>query len=245
VSRASERWKQWNSVSWAASLLALLVVLLLMSRGVAIGRLWPVAAFVALWLGATSYVLLASAAMRRRAARLQGAAVPRGVRLRQPIWMALADGVEMVAFAAPLAALAALIGFPGVGAGILLALGGVGFAMVAVFASLTAFTFEAGGLRVHDRKREFFVPWSCVLEVDVTGSAENPATNVRVVARDPILATVTPNTSRNRWYVELQLRLGSPSGQALLFNNWAGGLDSATLARGMREAMGRRASQAN
>jgi hypothetical protein len=236
---------RWNRLSWTASAVALGIVLWAISRGLAAARLWPVAGFLAVWFGAGTYVLLARRIMRRRAARLQNADVPRGVRLRRPLWMAFVEAFEMVALPAPLAAGAALIGFPGVAMGIFLSLGVTGFVVVATFAGQTAFTFEPTGLRVHNRGREFFVPWTLVLEVDVRGTAEDPSTNLRVVARDPILATVTPNTSRNRWYVELLLRLGEPTGEAILFSNWSGGLDSATLARAVREAMGKRPSQAS
>jgi hypothetical protein len=59
------------------------------------------------------------------------------------------------------------------------------------------------------------------------------------------MASVSPNTERNRWSVERMLGMGSPGRQALTFNNWTAGLDGATLARTVRELMGKSPSEVN
>jgi hypothetical protein len=230
---------------WIASGVALGGVFAAIAAGVAPHRLRPVAAFLVLWFGGGSYGLLARRAMRRRAARLQRAPLPQGVRLARPLWIPLADSLDVIGIGAALGAVAAAVGFPGVGVGIALAFGVVALAPIIPLLEPAALTFEPTGLRVHVRGGAFVVPWTAVVDVALTGPARHPSANLRVAAPGQILASVSPDTRRTRQRAELLFLLGTPRGQALAFDNWTAGLDSATLARAVREAMGERPPQVN
>jgi hypothetical protein len=242
-----ERRTSWETWSPVAACLALGAVLWAISAGHAPHRLGPVAAFLAIWAAAAVAATIAKLATRRRAARLQGAAVPRGVRLEQPIWIKL-DGLgEFATLAAPIGAVAALVGFPGVGLGIFLTFAVIGGAMnfwpSLVFAP--ALTFEPAGLRVHQRGIAFLVPWGSILDVTTQKTPGKWYTNIRVADPTPIIASVTPDSPRNRSMVWTALQLGAPRGRAFPLWDWTGGLDTATLRRALRAAIGEGAASIN
>ena len=78
--------------------------------------------FLAVWVAAATAINFAKAAERWRAARVRGASVPKSIRLVQPIWLRLGHVSEFAGLAAPVGAVAALVGFPGVGLGFVLTL---------------------------------------------------------------------------------------------------------------------------
>jgi hypothetical protein len=235
----------WEAASGVTSLVALAGVLGTIAAGIARHRIWPVALFSALWFASASYVILGQLATRRRAARQRTGQVPFDVRLNRPLWIPFVDACRFLAVAGPLGALAAIIGYPSVGTGIVLALGLMGLATIAPVGSAAGLTFESTGLRVHGRRGQFFVPWTSVIEVELSAPSPNPSTNLHVAGPQQILSSLTPDTPRNRQGAELLFHLGNPRGQALRFWNWTAGLDSASLVRAVREATGERERIAN
>jgi hypothetical protein len=235
----------WEAGSWAGSGLALAAVASAIAAGWSWRGLWPAAAFLVLWFAVASANLVAKHAARRRADRLQTAAVVRGVRLRQPIWIRALEPMPFYAMGAGFGALAALIGFPGAGLGVLLTFAAMGSVMFLPFLADPDLTFEDGGLRVHQREFEFFVPWVSILDVSAEKTPGRWFTNVRVAGPGEIVASVSPNDERTRSRVWTALALGTPRGQALRFSEWTAGLDAITLARTLEEARGAGAPAVN
>jgi hypothetical protein len=235
-------------VSWLAALIALTAILAAARRGLGPGRTGPAACFALLWFGAMSYVLLAARASRRRAARLRTASLPQGEMLVRPTWIPLRETFQLVAVGAVLGAGAALAGFPWVGVGIVLALGALGIVMAEPLTGARALTFEPAGLRVHLRRGHCLVPWSAVVDVSATAAARSRVAFVSIEVSDPgaIYASLDPDTKKMRTALWVLLALGKPAGRTLWFGEWTAGLDSETLARAVREAMGRpHAAQVN
>ena len=245
---SSARRISWDVGSWVAALIALAATVVAARRGAGPGRTGPAACFALLWFGATSYVLLAARASRRRAARLRTASVPQGEMLVRPMWMPLQETFQLVAVGAALGVGAALVGFPWVGAGMVLALGALGIVIAAPLTGARALTFEPSGLRVHLRRGHCLVPWGAVADVSATAAARSRVAFVSIEVSDPavIYASLAPDTQKTRTALWVLLALGKPAGRTLWFGEWTAGLDSETLARAVREAMGRpHASQVN
>jgi hypothetical protein len=242
----------WDVFSVATSGAALLGTAVALRFGASPHRWGPVVGFLVLWAGAANYAVLANLAARRRALRLQTFSPPRGVLLSRPLWILLRDPVGVAGVGAALGAVAAGLGFPSVGAGILLTLGALAFVPLLLFASgaiisgAIGLTFEATGLRVHVRgAAACLVPWTSMVEVTLTGPAHHRAVNVRIVDPRRVIASVVPDNLRNRQRIEMFFWMGEPRGEALSFNPWTGGIDSPTLLRVLREAKGEPLQQAN
>jgi len=228
----------WDVVSLGVGAAVLAAVFWAISAGVSPHRLWPVAGFLFVWVGTASYVVLVKRALRRRALRLRSAPVPLGVRLVKPGWLSLHEVASVVGVGAALAALAAGLGLPGIGFGIQLGLGVMSLGLLApVFHRVRALTFEPTGLRVHDRVAEFLIPWISVLDVGLTGPAENQSVNIQIVDPGRVVASVIPDSPRYRRRIQFLFELGNPRGRALSMGDWAAGLDAPTLVRAIRERM--------
>lgn len=206
-------------------------------------RHWgPVVVFAALWTTCASYVVLASLAARRRALRLRTFSAPLGVALRRPTWLLVRTFVEITGGGAALASAVAALGFPSVGAGVLLPIAGSGAIWLSPFLrEPVGLTFEGACLRVHlSKNTTFVIPWQSVVEVSQTGPAHHRPVNVRVVDPGRTIASVQPDNPRNRGRVHTRFELGEPRGHAISLDPWTGGLDSDTLARLIRSALGTR-----
>lgn len=237
---AVDQTTRWEVGSLVVSGTALIGTVVAIHRGASAHRWGPVVVFAALWVACALYAALASLAARRRAFRLRTFSAPLGVVLRRPAWLLARTLVEIVGFGAVLAAAVAAFGFPSVAAGVLLPVAGT-----AVFSTLpfirepVALTFEDVCLRVHlSKNTTFVIPWRSVVEVTQTGPAHHRPVNVRVVDPTRTIASVEPDTARNRGRVHVRFELGEPRGQALSLDPWTAGLDSDTLARLILSAIG-------
>lgn len=205
-----KRWISWEAASGVTSLVALAGVLGTIAAGVARHRLWPVALFSAVWFASASYVLLGQLAKHRRAARQRMGQVPFDIRLNRPLWIPLIDACGLLAVGGPLGGLAAIIGHPSVGTRIVLGLGLMALATIAPVGSVAGLTFESTRLRVHGRRGQFFVPWTSVIEVELSAPSRDPSTNLHVAAPQQILLSLTSNTPRTWQGTELLFHLGNP-----------------------------------
>jgi hypothetical protein len=227
---------------WAAAVATSVVLVALAARGLAPGRTVPAAAFALLWLAAAMYAVVARWALRRRAARLRTAELPRGIVLRKPIWIPLRDGLQLVAAGAAVAAAVSLVGFPSVGLGIVLTMAAMGIFFTHMGRDEPAFQFEPSGLRLHLRRgAQCVLPWTDVVSVATTEATRSHIAWVDVEVANPIavFASLVPDTPKARTALWLLFALGKPNGRALKFHEWSGGVDAPTLARAIREATGR------
>lgn len=237
-----DRTTRWEVGSLVVSGGVLIGAVVAIRRGASPHRWGPVIVFAALWAACALYVVLASLAARRRALRLRTFSAPLGIALRRPIWLLVKTFVEMTGFGAALASAVAALGFPSVAAGVLLPIVGSGvFSILPFITEPAALTFEGACLRVHlSKDTTFVIPWRSVVEVSQTGPAHYRPVNVRVVDPGRTIASVEPDNPRNRGRVHTRFELGEPRGQAISLAPWTGGLDSDTLARLLRSAIGAR-----
>jgi hypothetical protein len=229
---------RWNAIQGVASVAALVGSMAAVRNGVAPDRFRPVVAFALLWAATAIGAVIGRAALGRRAARLKTSSVPRGVRLVEPFWIRLVDGVEVLAGGGALGTLAAAVAFAGIGIGIVIAVALMCVPMLVMeWSSRTDLTFEPEGLRVDKRRFRFFIAWQSITDVGITPAA-NPPVTVQIAEPVRLLATVDPDTPLNRHRLEISLAVAGISGRTVLFHNWTAGLDSTALARVLREAMG-------
>lgn len=208
--------------------------------------------FLVCWAGAANYNVLANLSARRRALRLQTFSAPIGRVLSRPLWILLREPVSVAGVGAALGAVTAGLGFPSVGVGILLTFVATAFVPLLLFVSGTVgsgasgLTFESTGLRVHVRGEvACLVPWTSMVEVTLTGPAHYRSVNVRIVDPGRVIASVVPDSPRNRRCIEMFFWMGEPRGEAMSLNAWTGGLDSLTLLRVLRAAKDGPSQQAN
>jgi hypothetical protein len=211
---------------------ALALVLALLAAGVARRRLEPTAVFLAVAAAASLAQLAAGRLSSRRARRLRAREVPWGVRLDRPWWLSTPEVAVALEIGAMLAALLALCGAPGIGAGVLLTFAAIGLGMPMTQSRMAprALTFEDGGLRVHVSAGAFLVPWSAITAVETVGPDHMQFTTLRLTDREAIEQTITPDTPRMRERVGEFFREAGSGGKLLLLH-WTGGLDGQTLAR--------------
>jgi hypothetical protein len=230
----------------ASSLLALVGVLAAIGAGFSPHRLWPIADFLLVWAGSATYIALANKASRRRAFRLRNVPVPRGVRLRKPIWIRLETFLTLICLGAIVGTIAAAIGLPGVGLGIALVPAAIG--AFTVFTGLfgpSDLTFESSGLRLHIGSGHCLVPWASVKEIEGGGTGTFALIRVTITDPNQVVDSVSPDTPRNRRRVERLLfqRLGTTA--EILLGQWTAGLDGELLFRAIREGMAGRPPQMN
>jgi hypothetical protein len=236
---------RWDVSLVVASSLALTIVLGFLGAGISPERLWPVAGFLAISTSSAAFMTLANRALRRRMLRLRASVVPRGVWLRKPIWIQLNNLCSVLAPAAMLGALVAGIGFPQVGVGILLMLGGmISLMPLAPDEPRRGLTFHDLGLRLHLRSGECHLPWSLITGLEVIGPDHCQMVRVSILEIDPVIESVSPNTPGNRR--RARVAFGGSGDQAeLLMFPWTAGLDGQTLERAIREAMTGRPDRMN
>jgi len=245
-SSESRRRRRKRLLVIGAPVAALAIVLALMAAEVAPGRLRPVGTLLGVAVAASLAQLAVSLLSARRARRLRAHEVPWGIRLRRPLWLSTPEVGVAVELGAILAALVALCGAPGIGAGVLLLFAVIGLSMplFQLHMSPRALTFEDGGLRVHLPDGEFLVPWPSITAVDTIGPDHMQFTTLRLADADAIAAVATPATPRLRERVATILSARGSAGQLLLLH-WTGGLDGRTLARALEAGRRGRGGQVN
>ena len=215
----------------ALTLVAFLVAIALAVAGWT--RWWAVAGFLFFSSANACYEVIAGRLARRRARRLRAKPIPWNTPLDRPRWY-----LETVWFSwvgLTLGALAAALGFPGVGVGLTLAL--VGLMVFAVVAGRrvqpTQLTFEPRGLRVSTGDLSFVLPWPAITDVEPLGVE---SIWMRVGPPEAVVASVRPDTEKTRRQVRTLLSFTIGIDARLMLGSWAGGLDSETLTRAIEEA---------
>lgn len=240
-----KREHRWNLVFVAPGFLGLVAVLGAIWAGFSPHRLWPVAGFLILWVGSASYVGLANKASRQRTFRLQLAPVPKGKRLRKPLWLALEVPAMGLVATGIFGAIAAALGFPGVGLGIALtAVGMYGFVGATMSFLLSPdLMFDDGGLRLYLRSTQCLVPWTSIQNVEAIGPRGFQIIRLRITEPERVIASVVPDSPRHR--TRAQRLLGKPGAREseVLLNRWTAGLDGESLVRAIRDGMARRPAQ--
>jgi len=226
---------------------ALSAVLLAVAQGGSWRRWGPTAAFLSIGTAAALCAEAIHHLKRRRARRQEAADVPRGVRLRKPRWLSLDEPLAFVDHGAPLAGVPAALGFAGVGVGILLTVCAlmVLHGLLDVFMSFSDVSLETDGLRVYLRSASFVVPWKSIAAVAPERPTQRKLTNLELVERASAVASVQPDTPRNRRRVYLATYDGDHRGGRLTLLGWTGGLDAPVLARAIRAAIGQPPARAN
>jgi hypothetical protein len=144
------------------------------------------------------------------------------------------------------ATLFAAVGLPSVGVGMLL--------VAVVVGGVTTFTpfmpsadlaLEEAGLRLHIGSLQCLVPWGAIKGVEALGAEHFGMVELDFEGLDGVVASVVPDTAKNRKRARDMLHGAGPAGGHVLLFPWSGGLDSQTLARGIREAMAGRREAAN
>ena len=146
-----------------------------------------------------------------------------------------------------LGAVAATLGFPGVGLGALLtcAVLGLGLPFAEFGMSPRGLTLQSSGLRVHFRGVTFLVPWTTIARVEQVGPDHSQMIRLRVRDAAVVVESADPNSPLGRSRVERIVKEGSgPEGQ-IIFTPWTAGLDGPTLARTIRAAVSGQIGRAN
>jgi hypothetical protein len=216
---------------------ALVSAMALLAMGIAPARLRPVAAFLAMAATASIVYVAALRLSARRRRRLRARDVPWGVRLVKPLWLSAPEASIPVEIGGVLAALLALVGCPGIGAGVMITFFVI--ALVMPFAHLSmspwALTFEADGLRVHVTRAAFVIPWGSITGIETIGPDHMQMTMLRLADTEAIVATARRGTPRARARVATLLHDAKPRGELMLLP-WAAGLDGRSLARALEAA---------
>jgi hypothetical protein len=231
-----KRRARFEALSLAVDAAALACVLLAIALGAPAARLGRAAWFLGAGAAASLYVEVVFHLKRLRARRQERATVPRGVRLREPLWMRISDWLAVVGFLALGSAVAGAAGAVGVGVGILLTVVLLATAMDLFTARFSAsgLTFEPEGLRVHIRDASFLIGWKAIAGIDRQGD-EGRVLNVRILDAAAAIRSVEPNTPRTRGLVSLVL---SATESGITFGPWTAGLSTPALARAIGAAIG-------
>jgi len=225
---------------------ALAGVLSAIKAGASPNRLWPAVGFLLVSSAAAIYVEGAFHLTRRLARNQSGTEIPQGVLLRRPFWMSIRDFLSIVGIGATLGAVAAGLGFAGVGVGILLTFGAI-LGCVEFFSrafSLGSLTFEPDGLRVHIRRASFIVPWSAITDVHAEGY-EGHLICLRILGISAVVKSVEPDTPQTRKRTWLIVWDGDNSTGKLTLPPWTAGLDAPVLARAINAAIERQVGRVN
>jgi hypothetical protein len=218
---------RWCLALVAPSFVGLAAVLIALALGRFPRPLWPAASFVTVWAAISAYMLLAYRALRRRAYRLRASPPLFDVPLRRPAWIGAGPLLALIVIVSPLATVIATLGYIAIPVGIYLAVTALTLLGQLTNASgIRALGFERSGLRFHCGATRCLVPWTSVGEVEVIGSETFQTVRMTVVDLAPILASVSPDTVRNRERAQQMFATGSVS-----FEPWTAGLDGQTLAR--------------
>lgn len=229
----------------AVPLIGLLAVLMALAAGASRARLLPVAGFLLASSGSVAFNILARSAHRRRAYQRQQLPLPRQVCHRAPWWMALEMLLTGLSLTSLVGAIAAVLGFPGVGLGFTLGLTGLTGLGGLAFGDVQGLTFEDAGLRVHARSRQWLIPWACVREITPIGPAAFQMIQVELTDVDRVIDSVRPDTPKNRERVARVLRGATPTRTILTLWPGVAGLDGPSLERALRESRDGIPDQAN
>jgi hypothetical protein len=205
-------------------------VLVALAAGVAPNRLRPVAGFLAVVSIAAILSLVDSRAAFRRAWKQRNSEVPWGVLLTPPFWMRLSYPILLLGAGAVLGAVAAALGFPGIGLGALLTLGAVG-GMGPFFDSPHGLTFEPDGLRVTLRRGSFVVPWKTITHLEGIGPDHFTMISMHIGDARPLIESAQPNDPRFRAKVATFVQATQAHQGKLLLMPWTAGLDGQVLVR--------------
>jgi hypothetical protein len=224
---------------FVAPLIVLASVLVALAAGCAPTRLRPVAGFLAVAAAASTYVWATGRRSLRRAHRQKQSDVPWNVRLTKPLWLTLSDSLTLLFPGAVLGAVAAIVGFPGIGVGALLTFAALSCWLPFANFGMTArgLTFEEGGLRVHLRGASFVVPWTSIKAVERLGPEHFSMVRLRLRETQAIVESATPNVPKVRASVELFVREARSEGQ-VMFIPWTAGVSGAVLARTIEAGIG-------
>jgi hypothetical protein len=194
-------------------------------------RWLPAVAFLAVASAGSLYEVVVLGLKRGRERWGQGRSVPWDVALRKPWWYQ--EGVTFVWLGAMLGAMAAVIGFPGVGLGLAMPVAAL------MLASLTLgemrasrLTFEEGGLRLGSGQVSFLVPWAAISEVERAGRY---CVLLTLSETEEALGSVQPDTPDAR-----RRASGLLFDSRIMLEPWIGGVDAHTLARAIEEGGHRR-----
>lgn len=240
----SSRQVEWGSLSAVGSVVALVGVVIAIKAGILPPRFWPVAGFLALWAGSAIFISITSRIQRARVSAPRGASVPLGVRLRTPTWAVLGDSLYIVGVGARIGVVAALLGFAGVGVGVLLASIALSAGMYSMRLGIgvNSLTLESEGMRVYIKGASVFIPWTGIADVEREGKDEvRKLVFLQLKSHEAVLKTLDPNTVTTRSRLQ-RLTLGQTK---LMLVPWIGGLDSTSLVRAINTAIGREPHRSN
>lgn len=214
-------------------------ILLALAAGASPQRLRAAVAFQGLALVAALYFMVALRMRVQTAKRQRLLGSLLGIRFKTPIWMVLMECSIPIEIGAALAAVAALLGFAGVGDGVFLtfALIALGMPWFKVGVQPRSITLEQNGVQISMARTTFLVPWTSIAHVESVGPDHFVGLNIILRSSESILESVQPPTSKARDQTK-NLVQSSPGGDARMFViPWAAGLDGQTLERGIREGM--------
>lgn len=208
-------------------------------------RLRAVAGFLSVWAATAVYVAIANALERSRVQSPRAVGIPMGIRLRTPAWTLIGDSLYLVGLGARVSAVAAAIGFTGVGIGVSLTFLALSVAMylATLRIGVTSVTFEPAGLRAHIKGARFLVPWTSIGSIEREGKSERRKL-IFLQLRDvgAVTSTLEPDSPRTR--ARLRSFTMGQEGR-LMLSPWIGGLDSLTLIKAISTAIGRGPQQSN
>jgi hypothetical protein len=202
-------------------------------------RWLPVAAFLASGVVAEAYVLIGRLALRRRTRRLQEVEVCVGAQQGRPLWISMLAPIVIVGGGAVGGAIAAAVGFPTLGLGVLL----ISCIVAAIGAGLMfarsprALTFEAAGLRLHVRGGTCVVPWTTIAGIGRAGPDHMQIVELRLRDTDFVIAATEPKEDGVRSRIRSLVREGNGTRRKLILMPWTGGLDGLTIARTVAAAV--------
>jgi hypothetical protein len=236
ASRSEARQRRGVRLFLGLPFAALAVTALAVASGVPRARVRVLALDLLIACLATAVGLLVGRAHRRRARRQRGSEVPRGVRLRRPLWIRLDLACVALSAAGLLAALPAWAGWGSVSAGVLLTVSVIGGATMFsdTLMSPVELTFEEAGLRMHLGATSFQVPWPMITRVEAVGPEGYRCVTLHVADREAVVASTAPPTASARARVERLLSSRKRAGVSLLMMPWTAGLDGLVLERAIQ-----------
>jgi hypothetical protein len=207
--------------------------------GLGAHRLRTAAIFLSLGTASSLYSELVFQLCKVRVREQRESDVPRGVRLRMPLWLAANGPLAMLPVCAPIAALAGCLGSGQAGLGVLFAAAAltatVGYLVTRH--SCRSLALEADGLRLYLLGLTFLVPWKSISSVDIEGQAEWKLVQLTFFETTRALGSIEPNTPSARQRAALALYGGDGSPGRILLDQWAAGIDAPVLARAIRAGM--------
>lgn len=233
ASRSEARWRRGVRLFFGLPFAALAMTALAVMSGVPGTRVRVLALDLLIACLASATWLLVTRAQRRRARRQRVGDVPRGVRLRRPLWIKLDIVCLPLSLSGLLAAVPASAGWGSVSVGVLLTVAAIGgFSMFSGgLMPPVELTFEEDGLRMHLGTTSFRVPWPTITRVEPMGPETYRCINLHVADREALLASTAPPTAAARARIERLLSGRQRGATSLLMMPWTGGMDGVVLER--------------